>query len=127
MPRVFVILALLMAIVPPSSADENIVSDGMLRLNSNWKVQNSKFLPAATEQIAAPDFDDGKWIQATVPGTVLTSYINTGAVPDPFYSDQRFQVSDDFFTNHDFWFRNSFIIPDSFSGKIIWLNFDGIN
>jgi Exo-beta-D-glucosaminidase Ig-fold domain/Glycosyl hydrolases family 2/Glycosyl hydrolases family 2, sugar binding domain len=113
------------SIEPKAAADPR--SGGKLELNSNWKLQNSKFLPATPEQIASPNFDDSKWIQATVPGTVLTSYINTGAVPDPFYSDQRFQVSDDFFTNHDFWFRNSFIIPDSFSGKIIWLNFDGIN
>jgi hypothetical protein len=112
---------------PVPKAIPNPSPDGTLQLGGNWKLQNSLFLSAAPEQIAAPIFDDSDWIQAAVPGTVLASYVGIGAVPDPFYSDQRFQISDGFFTDHDFWYRNSFIVPDSFAGKRIWLNFDGIN
>jgi hypothetical protein len=32
-----------------------------------------------------------------------------------------------FFFTADFWYRNSFTIPSNFSGKNIWLNFNGIN
>jgi hypothetical protein len=123
MPCASVIIALLMVIAAPSSGEDT----ARLQLNTNWKLQTDLFLSAAPQQIASLNFDDSKWIQATVPGTVLTSYINIGAVPDPFYSDNRFQISDDFFTNHDFWYRNSFTLPESFAGKRIWLNFDGIN
>lgn len=42
------------------------------------------------------------WIQATVPGTVLTSYMNIGAVPDNRYDDNMRQISESFF-NSDFW------------------------
>jgi len=115
-----------MAIAAPSPGDEN-VQFNMLQLRANWKLQNSMLLSAAPEQIASPEFDDTGWVQATVPGTVLASYVNVGAVPDPFYSDNRFRISDDLFTNHDFWYRNSFTIPEAFAGKRIWLNFDGIN
>jgi hypothetical protein len=112
-----------------SFGDETVAkqSDGTIELNSGWKLQNSMVLAEPPEKIAAPAFNDADWISATVPGTVLTSYLNIGAIPDPFYSDQRFQISDQLFTNHDFWYRNSFAIPESFDRKRIWLNFDGIN
>jgi Exo-beta-D-glucosaminidase Ig-fold domain/Glycosyl hydrolases family 2/Glycosyl hydrolases family 2, sugar binding domain len=122
MPRAYVIIAVLMAI-----AGTSFGADAAIELTSNWKLQNTLSVFDGPGQIAAPDFDDSKWMPATVPGTVLTSYLNNGLVPDPFYSDQRFLISDSFFTNHDFWYRNSFTVPESFSGKRIWLNFDGIN
>ena len=46
------------------------------------------------------------WIQATVPGTVLTSYMNIGAVPDNRYDDNMRQISESFF-NSDFWYRTT--------------------
>src|ERR1035438_6049860 len=35
-------------------------------------------------------------------------------------------ISDSFF-QADFWYRNEFSLPPSFSGRQVWLNFDGIN
>lgn len=35
-------------------------------------------------------------------------------------------ISDSFF-QADFWYRNEFSVPPAFSGKKVWLNFDGIN
>jgi hypothetical protein len=92
----------------------------------NWKVQRSSFVPGNGPQIASAGFDDSAWLPATVPGTVLTSYLNAGAVPDPYYGDQQVMVSDSFF-NADFWYRNVFQVPASYSGKKVWLNLDGIN
>ncbi len=78
-------------------------------------------------KISRPGFNDKDWLPATVPGTVLTSYLNLGAVPDPYYADQRFQVSDAFFTANDFWYRDTLTVPASYTGRRVWLNFDGIN
>lgn len=67
------------------------------------------------------------WIEATVPGTVLTSYMNIGAVPDNCYANNMREISESFF-NSDFWYRT--IINHQLSvnrGKHIYLNFDGIN
>ena len=58
---------------------------------------------------------------------MLTSYLDIGAVPDPFYSDQRFQLSDAFFSKNDFWYRDTLTVPASYRGRRVWLNFDGIN
>jgi hypothetical protein len=67
------------------------------------------------------------WLVATVPGTVLSSYLNAGAIPDPNLRRQPMMISDSFFYA-DFWYRNEFSAPPAFSGKRhVWLNFDGIN
>jgi hypothetical protein len=67
------------------------------------------------------------WIQATVPGTVLTSYMNIGAVPDNRYDDNMRQISESFF-NSDFWYRTTINHqPSANRNQHTYLNFDGIN
>jgi hypothetical protein len=61
-----------------------------------------------------------------VPGTVLSSYWNAGALPDPNYGDNQLMISDSFFYA-DFWYRTEFTAPRISSGRRLWLNFDGIN
>ena len=105
-----------------------VFADGTLHLaGDNWKVQNASFVQATPVTISRDDFSDRDWLPATVPGTVLGSYVAAGAVPDPWYGDQNSQISEDFFTRHDFWYRTGFDLPRSFTGKRVWLNFDGIN
>ena len=65
-----------------------------------------------------------QWIEATVPGTVLTSYMNIGAVPDNRYADNMRQISESFF-NADFWYRTT--IHHQPTNQRTYLNFDGIN
>jgi hypothetical protein len=92
----------------------------------NWRLERALRVALPGERISSLGVDDGAWMVATVPGTVLTSYLDAGAIPDPNYGDQQRQISDAFFTA-DFWYRNTFSIPKSSCGKRIWLNFDGIN
>ena len=65
-----------------------------------------------------------QWIEATVPGTVLTSYMNIGAIPDNRYADNMRQISESFF-NSDFWYRTT--IHHQPKGERTYLNFDGLN
>lgn len=67
--------------------------------------------------------DDARWIAATVPGTVLTSYMNAGAVPDNRYANNMRQISESFF-NADFRYRTTFRCHPK---DRTYLNFDGIN
>jgi len=92
----------------------------------NWKLQRASEVSATGEQISQAVFNDKKWIAATVPGTVLTTYLNNGLIPDPNFGDQQLLISDEYFTV-DFWYRNSFVIPKTYAGKHIFLNFNGIN
>lgn len=110
--------------LPPTPAP---TPDGKLYLTGgNWKVQRAAFVGGRGEQIAAAGYAVEDWIPASVPGTVLTSYLNAGAVPDPNYRDQQFQISDWFFTS-DFWYRDEFSLPAGYAGRRVWLNFAGIN
>lgn len=91
-----------------------------------WLVQRASEVTASGEVIASTGFDDKDWIVATVPGTVLTSYKNAGAVPNPNYADNIFHISESFF-NSNFWYRNEFTLPEGFKRERLFMNFDGIN
>lgn len=64
------------------------------------------------------------WIEATVPATVLGSYMNIGAVPDNRIGNNMRQISESFFYS-DFTYRATFRYSSAMSHK--YLNFDGIN
>jgi hypothetical protein len=92
----------------------------------NWTIQRASLVNANGKTLSRAGYDDSGWLPATVPGTAFVSWLNAGAVPNPYYDDWQFQASDIFFTA-DFWYRNSFDIPASQRGKNVYLNFDAIN
>ena len=92
----------------------------------NWTLQRASEVSATGEAISKPEYDAADWIVATVPGTVLTSYKNIGALPNPNYADNIFQISESFF-NSNFWYRNEFELPANFKQERLFLNFDGLN
>ena len=65
-------------------------------------------------------------IPATVPATVLSSYVNAGALPDMNHDDNLMLASESFF-NGDFIYYRHFELPETMRGKRVFLNFDGIN
>src|ERR1700739_3638391 len=82
---------------------------------------------AGGEELSTAGFADKDWMVATVPGTVLTSYLNDGAIPNPDFGDNQYGISDSFFCA-DFWYRDEFNLPaEKQPGEHNWLNFDGIN
>ena len=103
------------------------VSGGKYYLNGgDWRLQRSSQVAASGEQISRLNYDTRGWIQATVPATVQTSYVNIGALPNPNYADNLLQISDAYF-NTDFWYRREFRFPALSKGRRVLLNFDGIN
>jgi Glycosyl hydrolase 2 galactose-binding domain-like/Exo-beta-D-glucosaminidase Ig-fold domain/Glycosyl hydrolases family 2/NedA-like, galactose-binding domain len=101
--------------------------DGRLDLAGGaWRLQRDSLVAADGTALSKAGFRDDDWVPATVPGTVLTSYLNIGAIPDPNYGDNQLQISDSYFYA-DFWYRNEFTAPEIPSGERAWLNFDGIN
>ena len=69
---------------------------------------------------------DAEPLVATVPATVLSSFVNAGALPDMNYDDNLMLSSESFFDG-DFIYKRSFDLPREMLGKRIMLNFDGIN
>lgn len=64
--------------LPPPEAD------GTLRLSGGWRLVNQAVITDKAEVVSVCGYNDSKWLIATVPGTILTTYLNVGAVPDPF-------------------------------------------
>ena len=108
------------------ATEEPVHEGNQVKLSGgNWKLKRAAELDVQGDAISSDDFDDSGWLAATVPGTVLTSYVNIGAVPDPNHADNLLHISDSYF-NSDFWYRKELQIrrPD---GKQMFLEFDGIN
>ncbi len=95
-------------------------------VRGDWRLQRDSLVSADGRTIALPGFQAADWLPATVPGTVLTSYLDDGAIPDPNYGRNQVQISDSFFYA-DFWYRNEFSVPKPKAGEHVWLNFDGVN
>jgi hypothetical protein len=101
--------------------------DGRLLLaGGSWRLQRANFISASGESLSKPGFQDSDWLVATVPGTVLTSYLNIGAIPDPNYGQNQLHISDSYF-HSDFWYRTEFTAPAKNAQQLAGLNFDGIN
>jgi hypothetical protein len=102
-------------------------ADGRADLaGGGWRLQRDSMVKAGGDALATPGFDDSSWVIATVPATILSSYWNAGALPNPNFGDNQLMISDAFF-HADFWYRTEFATPAAASGRKRWLNFDGIN
>lgn len=99
-------------------------SNKMMLTAGNWRLQRASEINGTGEVISKPEFVTDSWIPATVPGSVLASYINIGAVSDPNFADNQLQISDSYFIS-DFWYRNEFTV--NHPGEFVFLNFDGVN
>ena len=92
----------------------------------DWRLCRASEAPEDGSQIASASFDASSWLPATVPGTVLASFIKAGAVPDPDYGDNWEQISESYF-NSDFWYRKDLGRIAPAEGRRAILQFDGIN
>jgi hypothetical protein len=102
-------------------------ADGRLPLGGGaWRLQRASQVQASGSALSTAGFRDADWLIATVPATVLSSYFNAGAIPDPNYGDNQNAISDSFFYS-DFWYRTEFTAPPAAAGRHVFLNFDGVN
>jgi len=101
---------------------------GVLNLvGGNWRVAARVAGACRREQIAQPGFPAKDWMISTVPGTVLTSYLNDEAIANPDFGDNQVRPSPILLLARIFWYRDEFSAPALSSHQHIWLNFDGIN
>ncbi len=100
---------------------------GSTTLSDGWSLQSAMFTSDTPEEISLATYPGGSWLPAVVPGTVLASYLAGGAIPDPNFGNQQTQISEEFFTKNDFWYRNTFSLSSKCRGQRVWVAFDGIN
>ncbi len=102
-------------------------ADGRLLLaGGGWRVERRSVVSGEGAAISRVGFADASWVVATVPGTVLTSFYNAGAIADPNFGENQLYVSDSYFCA-DFWYRTEFDAPAVADGEIAWLDFEGVN
>ena len=102
----------------PATFEDPYVFERKAKLYDGWEVAR---LPQAD--------DPNAWIPATVPGTVLVSYLDNGMLPDPNFGDNQQYISDSYFLS-PFIYRCRFTRPEKWNGdgdERMRLHFDGIN
>ncbi len=99
-------------------------------LNKNWKAKRASEITVDGTVISKPEFQLYDWMNAVVPGTVLTTLLHNNKVPDPFFGMNNELIPDIYETGagyYTFWFQNEFDLPVLNSGQQVWLKFRGIN
>ena len=114
-----------------------------LPLNDAWFLQSSKDVKAEGATISTGQYHPQGWYAVNLPTTVARALVQHKVVPEPYFgmnlrklpgvtypigenfsnlpmaADSPFAVS--------WWYRKTFIVPPSYKGKNLWLNFKGIN
>ena len=125
---IFLVFAAVIAVMATPSANATPAPNQAVVLSSGWQMQYASKVSAPGAAIAAPGFNAAGWYAATVPGTVLTTLVNNKVYPEPLYGENnRPEVIPESLARQDYWYRNQFEIPNSYAGRHIWLNFEGIN
>ena len=86
--------------------------------NVKWEVT-----PAESYiDVQLPDRNTGEWVEAPVPGTVFTAYVNAGKEKDPNFGDNIYHVDRSKY-DRPYWYRTEFMVPGNLDKDYIWLNF----
>jgi hypothetical protein len=103
-------------------------ADGTVALESGWTLTMDSRLPSADgSALARAGVDTSTWLPATVPGTVHTSLVEQGKLPEPTSGFGNMRAPEAL-SRHSWWYRREFALPRGFdAGRRVWLEFDGID
>ena len=135
MRRVLLVFALISAAFAGESA---VSSDGATAFSpaGAWRMIHGSDCASKTgDRVSSPDFDDGEWMPARVPGTVLTTLVVNKRLPDPYYGLNNKRelglIPDVSVAGRDYytaWFRTVFRLPEAIAGgEVVWMRPEGIN
>lgn len=102
------------------------MKDGEYSVLGGWELIEASKLKESASMLSMPGLNTDKWYNATVPGTVLTTLVNEGVYPDPYYGLNNLYIPDSL-CREDWWYRASFKVPADKKDEEVWLNFNGIN
>jgi beta-galactosidase/beta-glucuronidase len=91
-----------------------------------WRLAAAPDVSAAPKAISQPDFDAVGWLPATVPGTILATYVANGIYPDPAFGLNNLRIPESL-GRQDYWLRAEFMRPESGARDVQALEFLGIN
>ena len=116
--------------IPVPKTNEPVVfvptANNEVILFSGWEmIEVHKTLSSGLD-IFNPNLNTQSWYNATVPGTVLTTLVNQGVYPDPYYGINNVYISDTL-CRMDWMYRVVFDNPQQMKGKRTHLIMNGIN
>ena len=99
-------------------------------LHDNWKAKRTTDVSLDGSVITGSDYLIEGWLDAVVPGTILTTLLHNNQIPDPFFGMNNNLIPDVYNTGREYytyWFYTEFKTPRINNGQEVWLNFRGIN
>ena len=109
---------------------QSMAQQGVIKLNTGWKAKKANEVIGDGTVISGKYFKFYDWMEAVVPGTVLTTLLHNQKIPDPFFGMNNelipdiYQAGSDYYT---YWFYDEFKVPELKDGEQVWLKFRGIN
>ena len=111
---------------PPSTAPVvQPIAPGRWQING-WKLATAGDGAAEGAALSRPGVPATEWLAATVPGTVLQTYVDRGVYPDPYFGLNNLRIPEKL-ARQDYWYRTSFTVPRVAIGKRLSVVFGGIN
>jgi len=120
-----------------------LMPSSKMALKEGWTLQSSAKVDQKGETISTTQFEPNDWYSVTVPTTVVAALVKNQVYPDPMFSmnlraipGTTYQIGANFSNvampqdspfAAPWWYRKSFVLPASYKGKSIWLDFGGIN
>jgi hypothetical protein len=111
---------------PQQTLQQSGNSKDQWTLASGWSMIPVPRITAEGGTISQANFSVRDWMQATVPGTVLTTMIDRGVYPDPDYGLNNLAIPETL-NKQDYWYRVEFHAPKAIRGRRLTLTFEGIN
>jgi exo-1,4-beta-D-glucosaminidase len=125
------------------ASSQDFTDPGGIVLREHWFIQPSADVHANGEAISGVGFSTRDWYPATVPSTVMSALVEDKVYPDPYTGvnlrsipGTTYPIFEDFSNipmppaspfRQSWWYRTEFNLAPDYSGKTIWLGFDGIN
>ena len=95
-------------------------------ITGGWEMIQASEINGSGEYVSNPSLSTSKWYNATVPGTVLTTLVNQGVYPDPYFGLNNLAIPEEL-SRQNWWYRTTFKTPDLSNKKNVLLLFSGIN
>jgi beta-galactosidase/beta-glucuronidase len=95
-------------------------------LAGGWRMIEAPKTNAGGAALSRPGFKADGWLDATVPGTVLTTLVDRGVYPDPDFGLNNLAIPEAL-NKQDYWYRVEFHPPASLAGRRLVIKLHGIN
>ncbi|MDR3058493.1 MAG: glycoside hydrolase family 2, partial [Prevotella sp.] len=102
-------------VLAPVQTGEWMITDG-------WELTDGKTVLESGKSIFDPQLNTAEWYNATVPGTILTTLVNQGVYPDPYFGLNNMNIPESL-SRTDWWYRCKFTVPNDAAGKQLRLLF----